>query len=391
MNLKLCLLTAAVTAVTFSTTLRAQSTAWGNSFNVGSTSGSLSVTATNIPWTTFTASSELDVSSIWINSNSAMAAATGVRVEIFAVDLVTGKPTGPALATQVLASAAAGWTQVTGINYTLTEGSVYALQLSAASGNPAYNWRFLNSNLAAPYENRNFVQPYSGNLDPYWARGNNNNDPVQSGVANWLMQSSGGDSFGQPYNANLSQNIASPTVAIGQRFRFDAPDAASSLLDSVDLMLSVAATPPANPVTVRLLSSSGAILATSTLDLSSAASGINIYTVDFASSIQLTDQEFYFLALYSNGSAANSVVWRGGSTDVLTDIFLDATFQGQDGYAVTWNSQSDFSTVASTTLARDYYFNLNLSAIPEPSSLALLAAGLLTLAVRRAKHAKRRA
>lgn len=352
---------------------------WGNTFNVGTSSGSLTVTDVNSFWTTFTADSNFNFNSVWLNSNSAMAASTSMNVELSAVGL-DGKPTGSALASQVLSSAAKGWTQVTGFNYTLTDGTAYALRLSANTGDPSYQWRLLNS--VGLTDNNNYVQPGNGNIDPNWARGQNTGSPATVGQAVWMLQSSGNDGFGQPYTTASNAKLASPSASVGQRFRFDAPDPDDVVLTSVDLMLSIAATPPANPLTLYVLDSTGAILQFGTLNLSSASAGIGFYTINLNDEIVLTDGEIYQLALYSNGSAGNSVLWRGGSTQNVT-AFIDATFQGNDAYAVTWSSQSNFTTYASTTLTNDYYFGLNLTAIPEPASMALLGLCVLVFALRR--------
>lgn len=351
---------------------------WGNSFNMGNTSGSVTVTDTNSVWTTFTANDDYEVAKIWLNSNNAQAASTVLDVGIFALD-VDGKPTGSALATQTLSDALSGWTEVGGFSYTLTSGTPYAIRVSANTGNPSYGWRFLNSNLAAPFDNTNTVQPGTGNFDPNWGRGNNTNGPFNNGTIVWMLETTGGTTFGQPYNTGVAQNVASASLAYGQRFRFDAPDPINQTLTGVELMLSIAATPPTEPLTLHLLSDAGAILSTGSLDLSSATNGLNRYTVDLDTSVSLSDGSFYYLATYSNGSAGNSVTMRG-SGNLTTDPFRDAGFQGQDGYAVLWGSQSDFSS-PSINLDRDYYFNLAL--IPEPSTILFIIAPVLLLIGRR--------
>lgn len=364
--------------------VRAQITTWGNTYNGGTSSTSAVVTNVNSQWTTFTADDDRNVSSIWINSTIALAASTSLNVELYLVDTITGKPTGTALATQTISSAPVGWNQVTGFNYTLSKGTAYALRLSAASGDPGFGWRIINSNTTGGFNNANTVQPISGDTDPYWGRGRNADSPAYVGQAVWLLEAANGSGFGQPYNTSANANLASATAAVGQRFQFQAPNPEDVFLQGVTLDLNIAATPPANPLTVHLLDSDGSILATGTLDLSTAAAGRSLYTVNLSTPFEMTDESIYYLALYSDESTDGSVLWNGAATDQNDSTFIGSTFQGDTGYVVTWASQSDFSG-GTSNLLRDYYFGLNLSSVPEPTTAGLiaLAGGALLLSVRR--------
>lgn len=363
---------------------------WGNSFNYGNTAGSVSVSSTNEIWTTFTAQSNFALSKLWINSNSAMAEGTSMDIALYALDTVTGKPTGTALVSQTVSSIAAGWVAFEDFNYTLSSGTAYAIQISRVSGNPSYLWRYLNSNRPAPFDNTNSVQAGTGNPDPNWARGSTPvasgipGDPTKTGQLVWLLESDAGVGFGQPITSSVGVNLASATNAVGQRFQFDAPNPTDLWVDSVNLTLSVGETPPVNELTVHLLAADGSILTTGSLDLSEAASGINRYIVAFDTPYEMVDGGIYYLAAYSAGSANNSLSWIGGVTNQANALFQGATFQGTTGYVVAWDSQFDFSSVLSSNLSQDLSFNLGLSAIPEPSSIVLvLVTGLVGVVLMR--------
>ena len=149
------------------------------------------------------------------------------------------------------------------------------------------------------------------------------------------------------------------------------------------LQLGIVTAPPANPVTLKLIDASGAVLATTSLNLSGAPLGAANYTFDFAAPVTLTDTSSYYLGLFSNGSTADSVKWYGWNTS-NDSLSIGASFEGSSAYATSWLSQSNFTVAQTPINTRDYNFNLTL--VPEPSTLALALVGglgILLLARRR--------
>jgi hypothetical protein len=337
----------------------------GNFYDIGG-SASAGVSPTAAQWVTFTASEDAIVSEAQLYANN-LSGSPVLEVGLYAVN-GSGVPTGSALSSGTVTATAAGWVAST-LSYSLVKGTVYALRVSTSTVGTTYNWR-LNSSPGG-----NTIQPV-GVADSHWFRGINTSAPVGTGQNVWILKTGTNQAIGQPYTAAGSQNIGSTGVAFGQRFRFDLPTTGENLLESVGLKLNVSATPPANPLVVRLLDKNGLVLTSGSIDLSATAPGVAYFNISLASAQQLTAGEFYYLAVVVNSTVANSVTWLNGST-INDPLYQSATYQGTDAYAVTWNSQSTFGTPATTDLSRDYSFQLNLTAVPEPSTWALLGMGLM--------------
>lgn len=333
----------------------------GNTYSIGGSLAS-TVDSTHAQWVTFTASANSTVTEAQIYSAAAITGSPVLQVGLYAVN-GSGIPTGSALTTTSITPSGVGWQAAT-INYSLVQGTVYALQVSTATVGASYAWRG-NTNTVA-----NTIQP-SGTPDSNWRRGINTGAPVATSQNVWILNTGGNQAIGQPYTSTPFQNLGSTTTAVGERFRFDLPSTGETNLASVNLLLNVAATPPTNPLTVKLLDQNGSVVASGSLDLSTAAAGTNSYQINFGTPYVLTSGSSYYLAVYSNGSLASSVTWEAGAT-TGSALYESATYEGTSAYAATWNSQTTYGTPATTDLTKDYFFQLNLSAVPEPSTWGLL-------------------
>jgi len=338
----------------------------GNLYDLGNGNSAV-VSPVNAQWVTFTAMEDGTVTEAQINNSTAPTGSPTLEVGLYAVDAL-GVPTGSALSSGTVTASATGW-QTTALNYSLVKGTVYALRVSTTTVGASFPWRL---NFASATNN---VQP-SGAVDTHWMRGFNNGAPSNGSQNVWILKTGTNQAIGQPYTVASNQNLGSNTLTIGERFRFDLPSTGENLLTSVSLKLNVSATPPANPLTIKLLDKNGLVLTTGSIDLSTAAAGVAYFNVGLAAAQELTAGEFYYLALYSNGSVSNSVAWSYAST-TNDPLYQSATYQGVDAYAVSWGSQTNYSTAPSTDLSRDYFFQLNLDAVPEPSTWALVGLGLI--------------
>ncbi len=338
----------------------------GNLYNIDSAVSS-AVNPTTSQWVTFTATEDSIVSQVQINNSNALTGSPLLDIGLYAVD-GNGVPTGSALASSTLTPSGTGW-QATALSYTLVKGTVYALKASTTTASTSYPWRTTTSTTI------NNFQP-SGAPDSHWRRGLNSGTPVGTSQNVWILKTGANQAIGMPYTLTSYLNAAPVNAATGQRFRFDLPSTGESSLESVTLKLNISSTaPPANPLTVKLLDINGTVMTTGTLNLSTAAAGVAYFQINFDAASTLTAGEFYYLAVYSASSTSGSVTWASASTTADL-LYESATYQGVDAYAVTWSSQSNFAATATTDLTRDLYFQLNLAAIPEPSTWALLTAGL---------------
>lgn len=337
----------------------------GNFYDLGNGNSAV-VSPANAQWVTFTAMENSTISEAQINNSTAPTGSPTLEVGLYAVDAL-GVPTGSALSSGTITASATGW-QTTALNYSLVKGTVYALRVSTTTVGTSFPWRL---NFAAA----NNVQP-SGAMDAHWMRGVNNGTPTNTSQNVWILKTGTNQAIGQPYTVASNQNLGSNTLTIGERFRFDLPSTGENLLTSVSLKLNVSATPPANPLTVKLLDKNGLVLTTGSIDLSTAPAGAAYFNVGLASAQELSAGEFYYLALYANGSVSNSVTWSYAST-TNDPLYQSATYQGSDAYAVSWGSQTNYSTAPSSDLSRDYFFQLNLNTVPEPSTWALVGLGLM--------------
>ncbi len=350
---------------------------WGNEYMLGS-AGTVSVTPSNTLWSTFTASSAEEVTGARLNANSVTNSPT-LSVELYAVD-GDGKPTGSALASGTVSPAGTGWTSVAfSSNYTLTKGNVYALSVSTATTGASFGWRY---NAAAPATSLD-MQPV-GVADAHWARGANMGNPASINQTVWILETTSGSSIGQPYGTATTTSVVSATTTTGQRFVFDkAAAGGNDKLEKVTLYLNIGGTPPSDLVNLRVIDSLGDVVGTASLDLSSAGTGANFYTFDLNSPISLTDNAVYYLGVYSNGTG--TALWYGWNV-TNEAAYRAASFQGDDAYAVSWASQSDYSTTPTSTLTRDLYFSLGL--IPEPTSLMLAGTALLMAIMQRRRNGR---
>lgn len=349
-------------------------TTWGNDYLLGN-GGTATVNPTTAQWVTFTAGAADTINGVRLYQNATPIGSPALEVGLYAVD-GNGKPTGSALVSTNLTPTNTGAAWVTALlgNYTLTANTTYALRVSTATAGASFAWRYTTENPA------NNMQPV-GLADTHWRRGNGVNNPATNGQNVWVLTTTNGTAIGQPYINSSTQNLASTNITIAQRFVFNQAGAGTNdVLQAVSAYLSVAATPPVNPVTLKIIGSDGAVLSTATLDLSSAPSGAAIYQFDLATPISLTNSTAYYIGMYSSGSAGNSVLWYGWNT---TDdaLYRSASFQGENAYAVSFASQSDYTGTPTSTPNRDYYFDLHM--VPEPSVVLLTLAGLaLTFFVR---------
>lgn len=352
----------------------------GNYYDLGNASSAIvyppptppaTTPVTTVQWVTFTASENSTISEAQLYNSAAISGSPILEVGLYAVN-GSGVPTGSALSSSLIAPSGTGW-QTAGLNYDLVKGTVYALRVSTSTPGTSYPWR-LNFSPAL-----NNIQP-SGVADPHWMRGINSGAPANTSQNVWILKTGPNQAIGQPHTIASGQNLGSPGLAFGQRFRFELPSTGESLLENVSLKLNVSAAPPANPLVVKLLDKNGAVLTTGSIDLSTTAAGVGYFNIGLDTAQVLTAGEFYYLAVVVNSTVANTVTWLFGST-TNDPLYQSATYQGTDAYSVGWNSQSAFGAPTSTDLSRDYFFQLNLGAVPEPATWALLGLGFMVWTV----------
>lgn len=345
---------------------------WGNTYQVNG-AGSAIVSPTNTHWVTFTATEDMQVSAARFNANSVTGAPL-VTVSLRGVN-GSGVPTGPVLGSGTVSPVGGGWHGVTlsGTGVALSSGVIYAMEVATATASTSLAWRFNGGPTGG-------IQPY-GDPDPDFLRGANAGAPV-AGSNVFILETDIGRSVGQPYVSSPAVNLALTTTTQAQRFKFDLAGAGgNSVVESVQVRLSIGATAPSSDVTLKLISSTGTVLASSTRNLSGEAAGSSDFTFDLNTNVSLTDDANYYIGMYSNGSAGNSVNWFGWDATNSAE-YISASFQGADANGVLFGSQSVYTGAPTETVNRDYAFGLNL--IPEPSSLLLLiGGGTLLLAVRR--------
>ena len=354
----------------------------GNIFDMGTSSSTGSVTPTANQWVTFTATGNDTVSDVRLYNQTASTASPVLSIGIYAVD-GAGKPTGSALASTTYSPGASiGW-QTIALNYTMTQGTAYAIRVSTSTAGSIYPWRVVTGSVT------NGTQP-SGATDARWARGSNTGTPTNTSNNIWVVNTSYAvgpttvaQATGLPYQSYTSaatSTLISTTNAVGQRFRFDEAESGQTLLNSINLKLSLSSPPAAAPLTVHLLDSAGNILTTGTLSLSGLVSGVQ--TVNFNEAIQLTDGAYYYFAAYVNSTGSSSGAILSGGLMTNDAVYIAASYQGADSYGVSWNSHSNFAA-PTNSLTTDYYFGLNLSAVPEPSTVVLAIAGLMLIVIGR--------
>lgn len=249
------------------------------------------------------------------------------------------------------------------------------LNLEGVTAGASFPWR-LNTGATGG------VQPY-GDPDPAFVRGQNATGPF-IGTMVWVLDTNIGRTVGQPYVSSSAQNAGTTSLTLGQRFKFDQIAAGGdAFVESVTLRLFIDDPAPVSDVTVKLIDASGAVLATTTRDLSGAANAAADFQFDLDTPINLIDGANYYIGMYSDGSVSDSVRWFGWN--VLDDPdYIGSSFQGSDANGVLWGSQSDYTGPPSELTTRDYYFALGTTAVPEPNTAALLLlAGGATLLTRR--------
>ena len=355
------------------------STNWGNTYQLGG-GQTAAVTTANTQWVTFTATQAMTISAADIYNGTAITGTPVLTVGIYAVD-GSNVPTGAALGSNTFTPSVGTnvWQRVTLPSVALTSGVVYAMKVSTATAGTTYPWR-LNQGATGG------LQPY-GTPDTHFWRGVNTTVPTAANGQNvWYLETDIGRAIGQPYTSSTAQGAASTTTTLGQKFSFD-KTGTNDQVSAVTLQLGIVTAPPANPVTLKLIDASGAVLATTSLNLSGAPLGAANYTFDFAAPVTLTDTSSYYLGLFSNGSTADSVKWYGWNTS-NDSLSIGASFEGSSAYATSWLSQSNFTVGQTPINTRDYNFNLTL--VPEPSTMALALVGglgILLLARRRLARA----
>lgn len=323
-------------------------------------------TETTTPWFTFTADENFEISGARFVANG-INPGTELTVSIKAVDGI-GRPTGAALGSNTFLPVASGdWNAVSLPNVTLAAGTVYAVELTTATPGGNYSWR---AN-AGPTGGS---QPY-GTVDPHFRSGWQSNAPEQDSYI-WVLETTSGRAIGQPYRYVSSFSVAQTSLTIGQRFVFSLSEAGGdSFVRSITVPLTIAATAPSAPVTIKLIDGAGTVLSESLLDLSGQAEGSINAIFNLASEVQLQDGSAYYIGLYSNGSEFRSVEWSYYYTD-NDPLYNGATYQGTNGYAVLWGTQSNYSLEPDTYLNRDHSFWLTMSSVPEPSVTLLAALGI---------------
>lgn len=365
----LCILVVAGAA---SATAAMQPTA-GNEFYYSSANSAVVNSVTDArQFSRFTALENASANSISINLNQV---SVGANITIgLQLDDGTGVPTGTFVAQGSLAPAT-GWNTVNFSNYALEAGKVYHVVVQATSGN--VSWRLLTGTPS-------HVLP-QGYIDPNFGRGG-----VTAGVPSAVVTNSsvvyrvgttGTLGLGSVFTGSLYSNAA--IVASGpppaQRFIFNAPET-GNFIQSVSLLLNIAATPPANDLSVVLLNDMNQILGQTSISADLMVAGTAFYEADFAEAIGLTDGEAYRLAIYSIGSTGNSVRWVNLST---ADEYAKDTFQGTDGYVFSY-SGTDFLTTTTPLVGRDHVFQY--VTIPEPATCALAFVGLAGVLIARRRN-----
>jgi hypothetical protein len=342
---------------------------------------SAAVNSTQAPYASFTAPESTAANSISINLNgvdSLSSLTYGLQL-----DDGTGKPTGVFVASGTVAPVL-GWNTVAFGDYNLVAGQVYHVVLQSVPSGSA-TWRIL----AGATQN---IHSY-GVIDTNFARGAFSkgvwSNPTKDWSAVYRVGTTGNVPIGNVYTAGNSTNLANAASIPAQRFVYHALDT-GNFLDSVTVRLNVAATGPANDITLVLLDSSNNPLETKVLsaDLLTVNS-TNNYTINFSKALELVDGESYSLALHSVGSAGNSVKWSYAYTDNSEELY-SATFQGTDGYGFSYKN-TDFLAANAAQYSLDYIFSYTTDAIPEPGTyaFALAGAGLIGLSLRRRARADR--
>jgi len=365
---------AAILLVSFAGVENSQAVLWGNTYEVGN-SNTATVNPTFKPWVTFTATEDMEISGARIYNSGAIVNSPEIIVDIRAVD-GGGVPTGSVLGSGTFSPSGTGFQAVALPDVALTNGEVYAMEVSTATAGASFPWRL---NIGAT----GGIQPF-GDPDPDFMRGVNGTGPFD-GTMVWVLDTDIGRTVGQPYVSSTAQNAGTSTLTLGQRFKYDQTAAGGdAFVESVTLRLFIADPAPANDVTVKLIDASGAVLATTTRDLSGEATGSANYQFDLGTPINLTDGLEYYVGMYSDGSVSDSVRWFGWN--VLDDPdYIGASFQGADANGVLWGSQSVYTAPPSELTTRDYYFALGTTPVPEPGTVALLLLAGGALLVRRRK------
>lgn len=197
-----------------------------------------------------------------------------------------------------------------------------------------------------------------------------------------------------------SRSRSNGDVLFGQRFQITEAELGSGLFfeaESITLGLDVSGT-PASEFFVRIRADDGTILASGSVDTSTASMntggtrpfGNDPTTIIFDNSVLLEQGIDYLITTDFNGAVSPG---PGGASDGIEISYtvsgegvspLDeaSNYLGLNGTMIRSNSTNDFMSGIVALDEFDLNFSLNGTVVPEPASVALLGVGLMMIASR---------